>query len=121
MIADVLQAAAERKMAYNHYEAARASKEDQDFHSMETYIHPPTYDLDFDRIRLSRCEGTGTWLLQDTVFEQWLQDGEESPQVFWLQGIPGAGACFVRFISYSQVEYLPCTSNRKDIPGIEDC
>ncbi|RSL85848.1 hypothetical protein CEP52_016003 [Fusarium oligoseptatum] len=81
IIADILQAAAKRKVAYKHYEAARASKEDQDFYSIETYIRPPIYDLDFDRIRLSRCEGTGTWLQQDTRFEQWLQDREESPQL----------------------------------------
>ncbi|KAF4337213.1 NACHT domain protein [Fusarium beomiforme] len=87
---DVLEAHTARQKALEHYAETREFQEGQDFHSMETYIRPPSYDEDLDRIRNSRCEGTGSWLIQDKVFVNWIEGKVNAPQVLWLQGIPGA-------------------------------
>ncbi|KAG9499240.1 hypothetical protein J7337_010059 [Fusarium musae] len=88
---DILEAHTARKKALEHYAETREFQERQDFHSMETYIRPPSYDEDLDRIRNSRCKGTGSWLVQDQQFVSWAEGKEKSHQVLWLQGIPGAG------------------------------
>ncbi|KAF4495971.1 nacht domain [Fusarium agapanthi] len=88
---DILEAHTARKRALEHYAETREFQERQDFHSMETYIRPPSYDADLDRIRNTRCEGTGSWLVQDQQFVSWAEGKEKSSQVLWLQGIPGAG------------------------------
>ncbi|KAL5597283.1 hypothetical protein FOBRF1_011076 [Fusarium oxysporum] len=88
---DILEAHTARKKALEHYAETREFQERQDFSSMETYIRPPSYDEDLDRIHNSRCEGTGSWLVQDQQFVNWVEGKEKSPQVLWLQGIPGAG------------------------------
>ncbi|KAK2688496.1 hypothetical protein QWA68_012485 [Fusarium oxysporum] len=92
---DILEAHTARKKALEHYAETREFQERQDFHSMETYIRPPSYDEDLDRIRNSRCEGTGSWLVQDQQFVSWVEGKEKSSQVLWLQGIPGAGKTFL--------------------------
>ncbi|CZR41601.1 uncharacterized protein FPRO_11190 [Fusarium proliferatum ET1] len=92
---DILEAHTARKKALEHYAETREFQERQDFHSMETYIHPPSYDEDLDRIRNTRCEGTGSWLVQDQQFVSWAEGKEKSAQVLWLQGIPGAGKTFL--------------------------
>ncbi|KAF5643189.1 nacht domain protein [Fusarium sp. NRRL 52700] len=83
---DILEAHTARKKALEHYAETREFQERQDFHSMETYIRPPSYDEDLDRIRHSRCEGTGSWLVQDQQFVSWAEGKDKSPQVLWLQG-----------------------------------
>ncbi|KAG4277591.1 hypothetical protein FPRO04_07368 [Fusarium proliferatum] len=92
---DILEAHTARKKALEHYAETREFQERQDFHSMETYIHPPSYDEDLDRIRNTRCGGTGSWLVQDQQFVSWAEGKEKSAQVLWLQGIPGAGKTFL--------------------------
>lgn len=90
-LSDVLEAHAARQKALEHYAETREFQDRQDFHSMETYIRPPSYDEDLDRIRNGRCEGTGSWLLQDKQFVNWAEGKDKAPQILWLQGIPGAG------------------------------
>ncbi|SCO12073.1 uncharacterized protein FFE2_12505 [Fusarium fujikuroi] len=92
---DILEAHTARKKALEHYAETREFQERQDFHSMETYIRPPSYDEDLDRICNSRCQGTGSWLAQDQQFVSWAEGKEKSAQVLWLQGIPGAGKTFL--------------------------
>ncbi|SCV57123.1 uncharacterized protein FFB14_14978 [Fusarium fujikuroi] len=92
---DILEAHTARKKALEHYAETREFQERQDFHSMETYIRPPSYDEDLDRICNSRCQGTGSWLAQDQQFASWAEGKEKSAQVLWLQGIPGAGKTFL--------------------------
>ncbi|CVK97829.1 uncharacterized protein FPRN_10771 [Fusarium proliferatum] len=83
---DILEAHTARKKALEHYAETREFQERQDFHSMEAYIRPPSYDEDLDRICHSRCEGTGSWLVQDQQFVSWAEGKEKSSQVLWLQG-----------------------------------
>ncbi|CVL05439.1 uncharacterized protein FMAN_10739 [Fusarium mangiferae] len=92
---DILEAHTARKKALEHYAETREFQERQDFHCMETYIRPPSYDEDLDRICNSRCQGTGSWLVQDQQFVSWAEGKEKSAQVLWLQGIPGAGKTFL--------------------------
>ncbi|KAF4443329.1 NACHT nucleoside triphosphatase [Fusarium acutatum] len=87
---DILEAHTARKKALEHYAETRKFQERQDFHSMETCIRPPSYDEDLDRIRNTRCEGTGLWLVQGQQFVTWAEGKQKSHQVLWLQGIPGA-------------------------------
>ncbi|KAF5986262.1 hypothetical protein FBULB1_2484 [Fusarium bulbicola] len=92
---NILEAHTARKKALEHYAETREFQERQDFHSMETYTRPPSYDADLDRIRNTRCTGTGSWLVQDLQFVSWAEGKEKSSQVLWLQGIPGAGKTFL--------------------------
>ncbi|KAF9767043.1 hypothetical protein IL306_000445 [Fusarium sp. DS 682] len=98
---DVLEAHTARQKALEHYAEAREFQERQDFHSIETYIRPPSYDEDLDRIRNSRCEGTGSWLLQDKQFLNWAEGMDKAPQTLWLQGIPGAAVDKTKELGYS--------------------
>ncbi|KAF5700224.1 nacht domain-containing protein [Fusarium mundagurra] len=103
---DILEAHTARKKALEHYAETREFQERQDFHSMETYIRPPSYDEDLDRIRNGRCEGTGSWLVQDQQFVSWAEGKEKSSQVLWLQGIPGAGKTFLASTAIDRVKDL---------------
>ncbi|KAF5697667.1 NACHT domain-containing protein [Fusarium globosum] len=107
---DILEAHTARKKALEHYAETREFQERQDFHSMETYIHPPSYDEDLDRIRNTRCEGTGSWLVQDQQFVSWAEGKEKPAQVLWLQGIPGAGCLtgktFLASTAVDRTKYL---------------
>ncbi|KAF5013486.1 hypothetical protein FDECE_511 [Fusarium decemcellulare] len=94
-LSDILEAHTARQKAFEHYATTQEFQERQDFHSMETYICPPSYDQDLDRLHNDRCEGTGAWLLQDARFCKWAEGGQKSPQIFWLQGIPGAGKTYL--------------------------
>ncbi|KLO93164.1 uncharacterized protein LW93_6158 [Fusarium fujikuroi] len=103
---DILEAHTARKKALEHYAETREFQERQDFHSMETYIHPPSYDEDLDRIRNTRCGGTGSWLVQDQQFVSWSEGKEKSSQVLWLQGIPGAGKTFLASTAVDRTKNL---------------
>ncbi|KAG5654814.1 hypothetical protein KAF25_011001 [Fusarium avenaceum] len=103
---DVLEAHTARQKALEHYAEAREFQERQDFHSMETYIRPPSYDEDLDRIRNGRCEGTGSWLLQDKQFINWAEGKDKAPQILWLQGIPGAGKTYLASIAVDRIKAL---------------
>ncbi|KAI1372550.1 hypothetical protein F4677DRAFT_462875 [Hypoxylon crocopeplum] len=86
--------------------------------TMETYVAPPSYDDVLDSLRLSRCDGTGTWLQRDVSVRKWLDAADPSTNVIWIQGIPGAGKtylastaideskvrgnCLFAFLSYKQ-------------------
>ncbi|KAF5241930.1 hypothetical protein FANTH_8890 [Fusarium anthophilum] len=95
-----------RKKALEHYAETREFQERQDFHSMETYIRPPSYDADLDRIRNTRCTGTGSWLVQHLQFVSWAEGKEKSSQVLWLQGIPGAGKTFLASTAVDRTKEL---------------
>ncbi|KAF5530924.1 nacht domain-containing protein [Fusarium mexicanum] len=103
---DILEAHTARKKALEHYAETREFQERQDFHSMETYIRPPSYDADLDRIRNIRCEGTGSWLVQDQQFVSWAEGKEKSSQLLWLQGIPGAGKTFLASTAVARTKEL---------------
>ncbi|KAF4465867.1 NACHT domain [Fusarium albosuccineum] len=105
-LSDILEAHTARQKAFEHYAKTQEFQERQDFHSMETYIRPPSYDQDLDRLHNGRCEGTGTWLLQDPQFTKWAEGDKKSPQVFWLQGIPGAVVDRTKELGHSLFAFL---------------
>lgn len=60
---------------------------------LKEYLVPFDYDKRLQNVRERFCEGTGTWVLKNPLFQKWLCTGERDlkQRLFWLVGIPGAG------------------------------
>lgn len=80
-----------RLKALEHFEKTERSSKHHEFHIMRTAISPGFYDEEFDTIYGRVCEGTGKWLMKDSIFSEWLDVSNLSTKTLWLQGIPGAG------------------------------
>ena len=74
-----------------HYERTEKSFRRQEYQSLKTNISPRSYGDKLDSYNARICQGTGQWLLRDTVFVKWLDKSDVSIKILWLQGIPGAG------------------------------
>lgn len=66
----------------------------QEFQAIKADICPRSYDDKLNWYHGRVCAGTGTWLLEDEVFRNWLDAvGDEKERILWLQGIPGSCQC----------------------------
>ncbi|KAF4628634.1 hypothetical protein G7Y89_g9520 [Cudoniella acicularis] len=83
-----------RAHAFDSFKRIEDSQASQRFQSLETAITPRFYDNELDRLRRQSCQGTTKWLLQNSIFNQWLDVSSPSIDLLWLQGIPGAGKTF---------------------------
>ncbi|CAH0041024.1 unnamed protein product [Clonostachys rhizophaga] len=84
-----------RKRQLVHFELTEKAKRLQEFNRIMTSLKIKSYDRDLDRIRGRTCEGTGKWLLKNSLFVKWLDTTDYSSNLLWLQGIPGAGKTFL--------------------------
>lgn len=50
-------------------------------------------------IRIPRVEGTGEWLLQKVVFQQWRDDPKSRDNTLWCHGIQGSGKSVLAYVS----------------------
>ena len=109
-----------RTAALGHYERTREFQERQDFEAVDAYIHPRLYDRELDRLRRTRCKGTGSWLQKEKVLCSWLDPDDTTTRLVWLQGIPGAGrCCILNRVTTSGNSSLQLRSNilaRENIP-----
>jgi hypothetical protein len=80
-----------RQRTLEHFEKTHRSNRQQDYNVIKTDILPKFYDDKLNWIHGRVCEGTGYWLLQDDMFNKWLDFTNTSTKMLWLQGIPGAG------------------------------
>lgn len=80
-----------RIRALEHFEMTEKSSREQEYHILETAVLPKFHDDKLDWLRGHICDGTGKWLMRDTTFIKWLDIGDLSTKIVWLQGIPGAG------------------------------
>jgi len=80
-----------RVRALDHFESTERSLQRQEYQNIKTDVSPRTYEDRLDWFDARRCEGTGKWLLRDSIFAKWLDTTDTSTKVLWLQGIPGSG------------------------------
>ncbi|KZV67559.1 hypothetical protein PENSPDRAFT_48455 [Peniophora sp. CONT] len=55
---------------------------------IQKWLAPPDASENHRRVTASRCEGTGTWMLNSPAFMEWRERDASS---FWLHGKPGSG------------------------------
>ena len=94
-LAHITKAHDEWAAARENYNEERQARDDQFFNGVEQHVKPVSYDKRLDRLRTSICEGTGEWLGKDETFKRWLDPTDNSTNVVWLQGFPGAGKTYV--------------------------
>ena len=60
---------------------------------LKEYLDPFDYNNRLRNVRERFCEGTGTWILKDSLFRDWrlAESTELTQRLLWLVGIPGAG------------------------------
>lgn len=91
-LAHITQAEASRVAAYRAYERDQAFQERQDFQVARSSVLPVLYDDELERIRKKCSVQAGDWLRQIERYQHWLNPTDTDFRLFWLQGIPGAGA-----------------------------
>lgn len=74
-----------------HFKDTERSRRQQEYNAIKANVNPATYDDRLDGYHSHVCEGTGKWLLEDSVFKRWLDQADQTTRVLWIQGIPGAG------------------------------
>lgn len=81
-------------MAVEAFHNSERANRLQEFLAIKIDISPRSYDDKLNWYHGRVCAGTGTWLLKNEVFKDWLDAvGDERERILWLQGIPGAGQC----------------------------
>ncbi|KEY74072.1 hypothetical protein S7711_02661 [Stachybotrys chartarum IBT 7711] len=95
-----------RQRTLEHFEKTHRSNRQQDYNVIKTDILPKFYDDKLNWIHGRVCEGTGYWLLQDDMFNKWLDFTNTSTKMLWLQGIPGAGKTFLAGIAIDKAMTL---------------
>lgn len=80
-----------RQRALDHYEQTQKSATLQEFNSIRNDVAAKLYDDRLAHFHTRTCEGTGTWLFQDSTFIKWMKAADPAVKILWLQGIPGAG------------------------------
>jgi hypothetical protein len=62
---------------------------------LKEYLDPFDYNNRLQKVRDRFCEGTGAWVLKDSLFRDWQRAGSADlkQRLLWLVGIPGAGLC----------------------------
>lgn len=90
-LTDITNAQEAREQALEKYRRDQEFQRRQDFASVRQALSPHLYDDDLDVFRKNRCQNSGDWLESHEKFCEWLSPSG-SPRLFWLKGIPGAGA-----------------------------
>jgi hypothetical protein len=80
-----------RQRALEHFGRSDRKNTQQDFLRIQTNIGPDFYHQRLAAISTALCAGTENWHLQDGKFIQWLDRGNLTSKLLWLEGIPGAG------------------------------
>ncbi|RYP73410.1 hypothetical protein DL770_007779 [Monosporascus sp. CRB-9-2] len=84
-----------RAREMEHFENLERSTRRTEYRVLETSMAPTFYDIKLNNLRGRLCEGTGSWLLNDSHMRKWLNATEDSPKIIWLRGIPGGGKTFL--------------------------
>ncbi|KAF3009103.1 hypothetical protein E8E14_009642 [Neopestalotiopsis sp. 37M] len=88
---DISQAHEARRIALEDHDARESEARRKEYNTIMTRIAPHRYHTKLAAVRSQVCEGSGDWLLKDDTFTTWMDPGEKSSRLLWLQGIPGAG------------------------------
>ncbi|KAI8630272.1 NACHT domain protein [Xylariaceae sp. FL1651] len=99
-----------RRRALEYYEQEERSRRDQEFYRIKTDIAPQSHDERLDGIQARVYQGTGTWLLENATFKEWLRPATASSRLLWLQGIPGAGKTYLASTVINKAQSLGRTA-----------
>lgn len=102
-MAHIAEADTARKVALQEYERAHESQDRQAFDSVINSLNPLLYDKEFERLSTNCSPGTGAWLAGHSAYTEWRDANDDSSQLFWIQGIPGAGTLFRQMILHSLI------------------
>ncbi|KAI9664051.1 MAG: hypothetical protein M1821_007542 [Bathelium mastoideum] len=84
-----------RARALEHFERTERSHRRQEYEAIKADFSPRTYERTLYHLQGRQSEGSGEWLIRDSIFNKWLDVSEPSTKTLWLQGIPGAGKTFL--------------------------
>lgn len=80
-----------RARALEHFESTEKSHRRLEYQCIKADVSPKAYNATFEHLHGRIWTGTGRWLIKDPIFTEWLDVSKGSPNLLWLQGIPGAG------------------------------
>ncbi|KAH0523957.1 hypothetical protein TsFJ059_008888 [Trichoderma semiorbis] len=61
-------------------------------HRVRDWLDPPSFADRYEDVASQCMPGTTSWLLEDTIFRSWLQDGNKAREPsLWVRGNPGSG------------------------------
>ncbi|KAI4154501.1 MAG: hypothetical protein LQ340_001658 [Diploschistes diacapsis] len=70
------------------------------------WLNRVAYWEDFQQAISKRLQGTGQWLLEHPVFQQWLDLSHSFPKSLWISGAPGSGKTVLSTIVVEHLEQL---------------
>lgn len=115
-LSDIREAHEARRRQIEHFQLTERASMQQEYNSIRTHVSPRSYDEDLNRLQGSICPGTGSWLLRDKKFRDWMDPSQSASQILWLKGIPGSG----RATSDSCFVFLTWDTYRKDFSCCHD-
>lgn len=81
----------ERSRVLKEYEENRKFREQQQFEAAKTSLAPQLYYADLEGVLETCYRGTGGWILNQTLVQDWSDPDKKTVPLLWLSGIPGAG------------------------------
>ena len=63
-------------------------------------LDAPDYQQDLDTAKARRFPGSGAWLIQNPVYQNWAKVDKPGHRILYLHGIPGAGSLQCSISSY---------------------
>ncbi|KAI1120284.1 hypothetical protein F5Y10DRAFT_258736 [Nemania abortiva] len=94
-VAEIVKADQARARFLAHFKAVQQFQELQKFQCLRTRLNPLEYGDRLDWIRNRVHEGSPKWMLQDKVFQEWLDMSKKEATWLWVQGIPGSGKTYL--------------------------
>ncbi|KAI0432735.1 hypothetical protein F5Y09DRAFT_300802 [Xylaria sp. FL1042] len=94
-IAEIIKADKARDRSLAHFKEVQEFQELQKFQGLRTHLDPPQYGERLDWLRNRVHKGSPKWLLQDKVFQEWLDMSKQEVTWLWIRGIPGSGKTYL--------------------------
>ena len=91
-LAEITEAYAARKSAYDKYERDQEHDERMEYQLILNSLSPQLYDAQLERTKQRCFTQAGKWLDTDKHYLEWQDIFNQSARVLWLTGIPGAGS-----------------------------
>jgi hypothetical protein len=94
-LANILDSQEARAEAMAKYKRDEEFQQRQDLATVRQLLSPKLYDEELERFQKLRSPNSGKWIESDDTFNSWFSSGNTSERVLWVEGIPGAGSCFL--------------------------
>lgn len=80
-----------RAKSLAHFDHETDFQELQKFQTLKTRVSPRIHDDRLDWLLNRSSKASAAWLINDSIFQGWLDTSNPTVRLLWLQGIPGAG------------------------------